>query len=139
MLDKLQDFYNLFRDGQSVADAVGLKNKQNLANAITVFLGTALAIGKLYGFNLPLDDSSLVSFGGAAAAIWGVFNVGATVASSDKIGLLPSRSGKDIGGTDFGITLPVPTVSETDSPTRNITHSSTDYPALAGLDSTYNG
>lgn len=140
MFDKLSDFYNVFRAGQSVADAVGLKNKQMIGNAITVLLGALVAVGKLYGIDLHLDDASLVTIGGFVTVLLGLFNVGTTVASTDKIGLLPPKQlPEDFTSPDFGISLPVPKVSLSDNASEQDSESSTAYPSLRGLDTTYYG
>ncbi|MDY7537629.1 hypothetical protein QN372_00555 [Undibacterium sp. RTI2.1] len=87
MFEKLGLFYNVFRQGQAVADAAKLKNKQLLASALAIFLATVVGIGKQYGYDFHLSSSDLNSIAGFGAVLFGLFNVGATVASSDKIGL----------------------------------------------------
>ena len=91
MFKKFGAFYNVFRAGQSVADAVGLKNKQNMGNAFAAFLGAAVIAGRLYGIDFGISDEELVVLGSAAATLYGLFNVGATTASTDKIGLVRAK------------------------------------------------
>lgn len=139
MFERAADFYKIFRAGQSVADAVHLKNKQNLGNAIAVLLGLLVAVAKAYGVNIPLDDGQLVQLGGAAAILYGMFNVGATVASTDKIGLLPwGKTTQDTLSHDTVVEQPVPDVVEAIPAVSNdVSHVDPNYPALNGLDATY--
>jgi len=105
MFEKLGMFYNVFRQGQAVADAAKLKNKQLLANTLAVLLASIVGVGKMYGYDFHLTPDDLNSIAGVGAVVFGLFNAGATVASSDKIGLPAKQS-------DSASESPVSAVSE---------------------------
>lgn len=147
MFEKLGLFYNVFRQGQAVADAVKLKNKQVLGNAIAVVLGSIFAIGKLYGVDFHLSPDDLNHIGAVAAIGFGLFNGAATVASSDKVGLPSKPQQNSPGNTGSGTPVPVipePAASEPVQPQSDTAARDgyqfvdSDNP-LAGLDTTYRG
>ena len=107
MFEKLGMFYNVFRQGQAVADAANLKNKQLLANALAVLLTTAVGAGKLYGYDFHLSPDDLNSIAGVGAVVFGLFNAGATVASSNKIGLPPRQLDPAIESAVPAVAAPV--------------------------------
>lgn len=108
-------FWDLFKAGSAVKDAIGLKSKQKIANAITFFLISAAAIGKAMGYDFGLSAEDWLHIGGAIAAVLSVFNVGATVASSDKVGLLSNKQ-PDNGGQDSPSVEAVSGVAEAQPP-----------------------
>ena len=87
MLDKLKSLYDVFRAGQAVADPLAWKKGQMTGGLIAGFLGACIATAKAFGYDIPLSDSDLLQIGGAVIAVFGLFNAGATVASTDKFGL----------------------------------------------------
>ena len=91
-MKKILAALNVLRYGVSVADPVTLKNKQNLTNTLIGLLG-ALAV--FLPFEVTADD--LGNIVGGVVAVVGLFNVYATVASTDKIGLRPKREDSDSG------------------------------------------
>ncbi|MFZ6726148.1 hypothetical protein ACO0K2_11705 [Undibacterium sp. MH2W] len=105
MFEKFGLFYNVFRQGQAVADAAKLKNKQLLANTLAVLLTSIVGVGKMYGYDFHLTTDDLNSIAGVGAVVFGLFNAGATVASSDKIGLPAKQS-------DPASEQPMPAVQE---------------------------
>jgi hypothetical protein len=114
MFEKLGLFYNVFRQGQAVADAAKLKNKQLLGNLIAVLLGSIFTIGKLYGYDFHLSPEDLTHIGAVAAIGFGLFNGAATVASSDKVGLPPKPQQNSTSDSVSG--TPVPVISEPAAP-----------------------
>lgn len=134
MFEKLKDFYALFTAGQSVANAIKLKKVQVYGGAFAGFLGAVVAIAKAFGYDLPISDEQLVQLGGAAATIFGMFNMGATVASTDKFGL-PSREAQARHAADAEH-ISVPRISTESTPAYVQSESSADDP-LAGLDTTH--
>jgi hypothetical protein len=58
---------------------------------LAAFFGAVVAAAKAFGYDLPLTDEQLAQIGGAVLAIFGLFNTGATAASSEKVGLLPAK------------------------------------------------
>ena len=87
MFEKLKAFYSVFTAGQSVVHAVRLKKVQAYGGLFAGFIGAALAVAKGFGYVVPLTDEQVISLGTACAVLFGLFNAGATVASTDKIGL----------------------------------------------------
>lgn len=91
MWEKLKAFYNVFRAGESVANPQAWKTGQITSGVLAAFLGALVAAAKAFGYELPLTDEQLAQIGGAVLAIFGLFNTGATAASSEKVGLLPAK------------------------------------------------
>lgn len=91
MFEKLKNFYAIFRAGQSVVDAWKVKNYQLLGSYLGAFLGLIVALGKIYGYDFHVSDEDLVAIGGGLAAVASLLHGAATVASTDKIGVLPFK------------------------------------------------
>lgn len=91
MFEKLKAFYNVFRAGESVANPAAWKKGQITTGILAAFLGAVVALAKAFGYELPLTDEQLAQIGGAVLAIVGLFNTGATAASSDKVGIVPGK------------------------------------------------
>ncbi|MFZ6757968.1 hypothetical protein ACO0K9_12235 [Undibacterium sp. Ji50W] len=147
MFEKLGLFYNVFRQGQAVADAVKLKNKQMLGNLIAVLLGSVFSIGKLYGYDFHISPDDLTHIGAVAAIGFGLFNSAATVASSDKIGLPAKPEQNSASNTVSGTPVPILPEPPAPEPVQPDPHTAarvgeqfvdSDNP-LAGLDTTYRG
>ena len=115
MFEKLKDFYALFTAGQSVENAIRLKKTQIYGGAFAGFLGALVVLAKVFGYDLPITDEQLVQLGGACATLFGMYNAGATVASTDKLGL-PSKQ-KQIASSDSTDQSEVPAVSAPPTPT----------------------
>lgn len=90
-MSKIKALYRVFTIGQSVANPQAWKKGQITAAMLASIMGAALTIAKTFGVELPLSDADLLQLGGAVIAVYGVFGAGATVASSDKVGLPPLR------------------------------------------------
>jgi len=147
ILGNLGKFYDIFTKGKQVADAVKTKNQQNFVNALGAVLTVGAGLWRAYGHNFPLTDADLLQLAGTAGVIFGLFNVGSTVASTDKIGL-PPRKQPDANVDPVSYTA----VSAVPDPEPQITvqpeHKTlarvggelidSDNP-LAGLDTTYRG
>jgi len=91
MLDKLKAFYSLFTKGAAVANAIALKRGQVTAGMVSALLAAMVAVARIFGADLHVTDDQLLQIGGAVVIMLGLFNSGATVASTDKIGLPPLR------------------------------------------------
>lgn len=90
-LAKAKDLFNVYRAGQIVYDEVFLKKAQLTINALSVLLIAVVTALKAFNVNIPLDDSQLTQIAGTLFTIIGVFNAHATVASTDKLGILPAK------------------------------------------------
>lgn len=93
----LTELINAFRAGAELANAEVWKKRQVLVNALVAFLSAALAVAAAAGYTINLDDDGVRAIAGALAALVGLFNAGATVATTTRIGL-PSR--RDAVGAD---------------------------------------
>jgi hypothetical protein len=87
MLEKLKAFYSLFCAGQAVANPAAWKKGQMTGSLLASFLAAAVALAKGFGYDLHLTDEQLLQVGGTIVTVYGMFNAGVTVASTDKIGL----------------------------------------------------
>ena len=93
MMEKLGAFWNVFRKGQAVANPEAWKHGQITAGMVAALLAAAVALGKAFGYALPVSDDQLVEIGGAIVTVFGVYQSATTVISSEKVGLpaLPPR------------------------------------------------
>lgn len=139
MFEKLKKFYAVFTAGQSVVNAVRLKKIQAAGGLLAGFLGALIAVAKTYGYDIPLTDEQLFNIGGACIAIFGLFNAGATVASTDKLGL-PNRGEQD-RYLDILVRPNMPTIPTQSGSTMQHKHNTTDNDSdpLEGLDTTFVG
>jgi hypothetical protein len=87
MFDKIGAAFTVFQKGQIVANPAAWKAGQVGANVLLGFLAALVTLAKTFGYDIHISDQDLVHIAGAVAAIYGLFNAGVTVASSDKIGL----------------------------------------------------
>ena len=129
MFNKLKSFYAVFTAGQVVANPVAWKRGQVTASMVAAFLGALITIARIYGVNLPLTDEQLLQVGGTVVTLFGVFNSGVTVASTDKIGLRPSPPSAS--------ELPVPEVSIQPTTTMPPVRYARNGDVLDGIDTTH--
>ena len=106
MFGQIGEFWDVFREGQAVKDAIKLKNQQVFIGKLMAMVGTIGVIGGSYGidihnfsfsrfgvdFSLHVSDAAFQYLAYLLAGVFGLHSVGATVASTDKIGLLPPKS-----------------------------------------------
>lgn len=84
MFEKLKSLYDLFRKGQELANAESWKNHQIKANVLGGFILAVIALIKVFGYELPVDENTAMSVAGGIIAI---VNVILTVITSKKVGL----------------------------------------------------
>lgn len=107
-MGKLVAFFNVLRKGHQVANPTAWKTGQITGSVLAGLLGAIVALAKVYGYELPLTDEQLLAIGSAIVAIVGLFiSPAVTVASTEKVGLLPKSEGHtktrhSIGGHDIG-------------------------------------
>ena len=94
------DLFRVFRAGEELANAETWKNRQVLVNALTVLLSSALAIAAANGHTVNIDQAGIAAIAGTVAALVGVFNGWATVATTERIGLSPKTVAPPAGGSD---------------------------------------
>ena len=81
------DFMQAFQKGKQLANSATWKNRQLAAGALVTFFGAFLSIAKAVGYDIPIDQDTLVAFCGGIAALYGVFNAIVTATTSAKVGL----------------------------------------------------
>ena len=92
MFEKLKLGFQLFRQGQEVADPKLWKERQIAANAVGALLGTAVLLAQAFGYEIPITTEELA---GLALFIAGVGNWVFTVITSKKVGLQPVSEADD--------------------------------------------
>jgi hypothetical protein len=84
MMEKIKLWFQLFYQGREVANAAAVKNGQITAAKITALLGIAVALAKVYGYEVPFSDHELASLG---VVLYALLNWVLTVVTSSKVGL----------------------------------------------------
>lgn len=98
----LIDLFRVLRAGEELANAETWKRRQVLVNALTVLLSSGLAVAAAYGHALNIDQDGVASIAGAVAAVVGVFNAWATVATTERIGVQGNAGDPPSAGADGG-------------------------------------
>ena len=96
------DLFRAFRAGQELANAETWKKRQVLVNALVALLTAGMALAAAFGHPLNLDAQGVQAIAAAVAALVGLFNGAATVATTSRIGL-PRKADDPPGpGSDGG-------------------------------------
>jgi predicted lipid-binding transport protein (Tim44 family) len=140
MFEKLKDLYAVFRTGEMVANPTAWKKGQMTGGLVAGLLGALVALAKAFGHEIPLTDEQLLQIGGAVVAIFGVFNAGATVVSTDKLGLSTRCDNAAATGDSDGAQR-VPAESPATAPENKVqpVRRAANGDVLDGLDTTYTG
>lgn len=85
------DLFSAFRAGRELANTATWKKRQVLVNALVAVLTAAVALAAFLGHPVNLDSQDVQAIAAAIAALVGVFNGAATVATTTRIGL-PSKA-----------------------------------------------
>ena len=107
-MGKLLAFFSVLRKGKAVANPSAWKTGQVTGSVIAGLLGAIIALAKVYGYELPLNDDQILAIGSAIVAIVGLFiSPAITVASTEKIGLSAkdedsAKAKHSIGGHEIG-------------------------------------
>lgn len=83
----LGNFINAFRQGKQLTNSATWKNRAVATSALTVVLGALLAIAKVFGYDLPIDDETLQALAGGIAAAVIAFNGVVQLTTSKTVGL----------------------------------------------------
>jgi len=89
-MEKLAAFWNLLRKGEEVSNVEAWKTRHMTVNAVGGFILALAALGKAYGYALPIDDDSAMAIAGGCIA---VANIVLTAISSKRAGILPAKPG----------------------------------------------
>lgn len=85
MLDKLKSVWNVFKQGQAVANPAAWKRGQITATMLGGFFIAIVQLAKAFGHDIPLDaDTSTAIAGGIVAGV----NWLLTIVTTDKIGIV---------------------------------------------------
>ena len=95
------DFIQAFKAGKELANAETWKRRQVLVNSVAALGMAALSIAAAFGYRINLDADGVQAIAAAVAAIVGLFNAGATVATTTRIGL-PDRADNGTDATPAG-------------------------------------
>lgn len=87
-MGKLIDLLDLLRKGSAVTDPALWKNRSALTLALTGLILVIVKVLKGYGHDLPIGETEAASIAAGVAVCVGLFS---TFATSDKVGLLPSK------------------------------------------------
>jgi hypothetical protein len=108
IMGKLLAFFSVLRKGRQVANPAAWKAGQITGSVLAGLLGAIVALAKVYGYELPLNDEQLLAIGSAIVAIVGLFlSPAITVASTEKVGLPAKNEGgskakHSVGGHEIG-------------------------------------
>ena len=121
MIDKLKAFYSVFCAGQSVANPAAWKQGQMTGGIVAGLIGALVALSKTFGYEIHLTNDQLLQLGGTAVTLFGLFNAGITVASSDKVGLpgtkpLPIEPTQPVDSASIAVVPTVPAEPAADVP-----------------------
>lgn len=81
------DLLSAFRAGRELANAETWKRRQVLVNALVAVITFAVALAAFLGHPVNLDSHDVQAIAAAVAAVVGLFNGAATVATTTRIGL----------------------------------------------------
>lgn len=88
MFKQMGAFFRVFRAGMALADVVKGKQIQIAAGYIAALLTSLVGLAKAFGIDMPLTDAQIMELSGAVVTVFGLFNHAATVATTQKLGLL---------------------------------------------------
>lgn len=77
--------------GYKLARSTTWKRRQIAVNAVAALLAGAVGIAKALGYDMAVDDETLLAVGGVVWAVVSLFDAGATAATTASVGL-PARS-----------------------------------------------
>jgi hypothetical protein len=139
MFEKLKAFYGVFQSGKMVANPLAWKKGQMTGGLVAAFIGALITVAKVFDYDIHLDDEQIVQIGGAIVAIFGLFNAGATVATTDKFGLQPT--GNEVPKSDSASSQVLSAAHSTSSSTTEVPYvrRAANGDILDGLDTTYTG
>lgn len=88
MFAKLGAFIKVLRVGNEVANPDMWMKRQANGNKIGLLILALVGLAKVYGYELPMDETQALIVGGAIASLW---NILFGIATSYQQGMLPSQ------------------------------------------------
>jgi len=90
-MKKLILFFDLFRKGGVVSDPATWKNRGAAVLAVTGLLTALNSVAKAYGYDLGFSEQDITQVAAGIAIVVGLL---ITYTTSDKVGILPTKSDK---------------------------------------------
>lgn len=81
--------WRALRAGAKLANSATWKQRQMAVTAVAALLGGAVGVAKSMGYDFQVDDETLLAIGGVVWFLVGLFDVGATAATTATVGLPP--------------------------------------------------
>lgn len=78
---------SVLHEGRELANSAAWKNRTNAANKLVVVFGSALAIAKIAGYDIYIDDKTMGDIAVGVAAMVAAVNNVISVITSTKIGI----------------------------------------------------
>lgn len=75
--------------GKAVANPEAWKKGQITSGILAAFLTALLGLSRALGYDIPLTDEQITYLASGALSMYGMYNVVATVVSTDKVGVKP--------------------------------------------------
>ncbi len=97
--DQFKAGIEVFKRGKSVANPTAWKKRQVNANTLSLLIIALVALGKAYGYTIPVSDEAAVSIAGGIIA---VVNIVCTMVSTEKIGIGEAASMQTGDVVDMG-------------------------------------
>ena len=97
-------FLSALKSGEEIVNAARVKNVQGIASALSALLIAIAAIGRAYGYTLPISDDQLGQLAVLCATL--LLNAWATFATSKRVGVGVSNASD--GGNDQATERGVP-------------------------------
>lgn len=99
-MNRISAMVAALQHGASLADPAIWKRRQLAVNAVTGLLGAGVALAASYGTQIPLGEAELAALAGGVVAVAGAVNSYFTTATTEKIGLGPSKPRPAAGDPD---------------------------------------
>lgn len=77
----------VMQKGKAVSNPEAWKNGQVTSNAIAAFLTLVLGVSQAFGYDIPLSAEQINYVAGGLISVYGLYNVVATVATTEKVGI----------------------------------------------------
>jgi hypothetical protein len=97
-LKSIPAFFQLFKEGNELANAATWKNRTIATNVCVAFFGTLLALAKNFGHDFPIDQETLASLGAGVVAAVAAINAIMHTITSARVGLPSDSSGSPAAG-----------------------------------------
>ena len=88
MINEYRAFLTAFQEGKQLANSKIWKQRQNLVNHLSAFIGACLVISQAFGYHIAdIPADQIDSVVGGVFAAYGIFNTIMTTVTSSKVGI----------------------------------------------------